>query len=88
MSKEFTKKEVIALFEKQVVCKKTLYFECENIKFPLVKAGAIAQVCLIENLSGSLTVSLLIDDDLQAFDKTMFDYHLELVEPCFINAGE
>ena len=88
MPTEFTKKDLITLFDQTVKVKKTLYFEAENLKFPIIKAGAVARICLIEDIDDKKSVLIMIDDQLQAFDRAMFDYHLEVVEPCFINADD
>lgn len=88
MGAEFTKKELTTLFNQTVKFKKTLYFEAGNLKFPVVAAGTVARICLIEDIDNKKTITLMIDDAYQAFDRSMFDYHLEVVEPCFINAGD
>jgi len=88
MADEFTKKELITLFDQTVKFKKTLYFEAENLKFPIVKAGTVARICLIEDIEDKKSVIIMIDGEFQAFDRSLFDYHLEVVEPCFINADD
>jgi len=88
MDKEFTKEDLLTLFDQTVKFKKTLYFEAENMKFPIVQAGTVSRVCLVEDVDGKKSITLMIDDAYQAFDRSMFDYHLEIVEPCFINSGD
>jgi len=84
MSKEFTKQDLLTLFDQTVKFKKTLYFESGKLKFPIIASGTVARVCLIEDVDGKKSITLMIDDDYQAFDRSMFDYHLEVVEPSFI----
>jgi len=88
MSTEFTQQQLLELFNQTVKVKKTLYFEAENLKFPIIKAGTVARICLIEDVEGKKSVVLMIDDQYEAFDRAMFDYHLEVVEPCFINTDD
>lgn len=88
MSIEFTNKELITLFDQKVKFKKTLFFEAENFKFPVVKAGTVARICLIEDIENKKSVIIMIDGEFQAFDRSLFDYHLEVVEPCFINEDD
>lgn len=81
MTKQFTKEEAVNLLGQQVQLKQTIYLEAENQKFPMFEKGLFTEVYLVENQPEGITISLLIDEHLEEFDKQRFEQYCQLVKP-------
>jgi hypothetical protein len=81
MTNYFTKQEAINLLGQSVMFKETMYLEAEDLKFPMFEKGLLAEVNLIENQPEGITISLLIDEHLEQFDKLRFEQYCQLVQP-------
>ncbi len=85
MKEQFTKEEAFSLLGESVIIKNTVYFDQDGIKYPLINAGVIAPVYIIENSPEGLMIVLLIDGDYSHFDKEGFDTYCQLVKPEIIH---
>lgn len=81
MAEQFTKQEAFDLFGQTVIFKETIYFEYEDLKFPLVAKGTVSKVYLVQDQPEGITVAMLIDEDLTELDKQAFERHCQLVKP-------
>jgi len=81
MSEYFTKQEAINLLGQTVQFKETMYFEVEDLKFVKFEKGILAEVNVIQCQPEGLTISLLIDEDLEQFDKPGFQHFCQLLHP-------
>ncbi len=82
---QFTKQEALDLFGQTVLFKETIYFEHEDLKFPLVEQGTVSEIYLVTNHPEGIMVSMLIDEDLTELDKQAFDRYCQIVQPEIIH---
>jgi hypothetical protein len=82
---QFTKQEAANLLGQKVELIETIYFEVEDLKFSKVEKGVQAEVYLIENQSEEITISLLIDDQYETFNKTNFHKYCQILNSETVN---
>jgi len=72
----FTKEEAINLLGQTVEITQTIYHNYHgHLDFPRIPKGTQAEVYLVENSSEGITISLLVDEVLEQFDKDEFNQH-------------